>query len=282
MQAEIKILLFEDNPVDALQKDRLNTFSLTTVGRLGEGLAALQQTRFDIILLDLGDFLRAQGFHVVSLRSGRDFLSQASEILPDAVLMDIQLPEMDGLETIRRLRAHPDRRLASAPVIAVTALAMPGDRERCLEAGADEYLSKPVRLGDLNTLIRLLMRKKREPGLPQNERQEGGELDADAHRIPHHVARPGRFGRRGDRQIPVHVVRIVRIVNLLVGDAVIRDGIQPQAAAGGDGRQLLVDPGPGADQVRRAAQRARSVVDDRREIIHDCPVRQVYRGNVGA
>jgi CheY-like chemotaxis protein len=71
--------------------------------------------------------------------------------------MDIQMPDMDGLETIRRLRAFPDPELASTPVIAITALAMPGDRENCLQAGANEYLSKPIRLKELVSMIQKML-----------------------------------------------------------------------------------------------------------------------------
>lgn len=69
--------------------------------------------------------------------------------------MDIQMPVLDGLESIRRLRQ--DQRFASTPIIALTALAMPGDREQCIEAGANEYMSKPVSLKSLvKTIHRLL------------------------------------------------------------------------------------------------------------------------------
>ena len=74
-------------------------------------------------------------------------------MLPDLVLMDIQMPEMDGLQAIKRLRA--DETTAVLPIIALTALAMPGDRERCLAAGADAYLSKPLSLKALLAVIEM-------------------------------------------------------------------------------------------------------------------------------
>ena len=74
-----------------------------------------------------------------------------------AVQTAIQLPVMDGLETMARLRKDP--RFASTPIIALTALAMSGDRERCLDAGANEYLSKPVSLKMLSETIEKLLRK---------------------------------------------------------------------------------------------------------------------------
>ncbi len=103
----------------------------------------------EINIITVCDFLETRNFHVISCRSGQDFLHRAPGIMPAIVLLDIQMPDMDGLETLKRLRSHPNHQLASVPVIAVTALAMPGDRERCLAAGADEYLSKPIHLQDL-------------------------------------------------------------------------------------------------------------------------------------
>ena len=101
----------------------------------------------------LSDYLQASHFKVSSALSGADFLARVSQNRPDVVLMDIQMPGMDGMETIRRLRAMPDPWLSRIPVIAVTALAMPGDREQCLAAGANEYISKPLRLRDLKGLV---------------------------------------------------------------------------------------------------------------------------------
>ncbi|TVO70726.1 ATP-binding protein [Sedimenticola selenatireducens] len=95
----------------------------------------------------MSDFLRLQGFNVVSAGSGIEALKLAYEHLPGIILMDIQLSDMDGLEVTRQLRNHPV--LANTPIIALTALAMPGDRERCLDAGMNDYLSKPVGLKEI-------------------------------------------------------------------------------------------------------------------------------------
>jgi PAS domain S-box-containing protein len=93
------------------------------------------------------DYLQEQGFEVSLANNGIEALAKAEETLPDLIIMDIQMPEMHGLEATQRLRADP--RFASTPIIALTALAMPGDRERCLEAGANEYISKPASLRKL-------------------------------------------------------------------------------------------------------------------------------------
>jgi signal transduction histidine kinase/DNA-binding response OmpR family regulator len=100
----------------------------------------------------LVDYLEEQqGYRVVVTRNGLEALAQARMERPDLILMDIQMPEMDGLEATRRLRATDE--LAETPIIALTALAMPGDRERCLEAGASAYLSKPISLKELGQVI---------------------------------------------------------------------------------------------------------------------------------
>ncbi len=108
-----------------------------------------------INITTVGDYLHDRGYHVVTARNGREALDIVAEARPDVILMDIQMPEMDGLETTRHLRAMPD--YADTPIIALTALAMPGDREHCLAAGMNEYLTKPVRLkGLVETIQRLV------------------------------------------------------------------------------------------------------------------------------
>ena len=90
----------------------------------------------------LRDVLQARGYRTLEATTGARAVELAAEHGPDLVLMDIRLPDADGIETLGRLRA--DRRTASIPVLAVTAQAMQGDHERFLAAGFDGYISKPV------------------------------------------------------------------------------------------------------------------------------------------
>ncbi|MGW8311538.1 MAG: ATP-binding protein [Thiogranum sp.] len=99
----------------------------------------------------LQEFLTHQGFRVIAAETGPDTLEQATANRPDLILMGIQLEQLDGLEVTRRLRAAPG--LGRLPIIALTTLAMPGDRERCLAAGMDDYISKPVGLKELQQVI---------------------------------------------------------------------------------------------------------------------------------
>jgi len=99
----------------------------------------------------ISDYLETAGYNVLTARDGISGIEQAKHKHPDLILMDIQIPIMDGLEVTRRLRADPDFR--TTPIIALTALAMPGDRERCLAAGANDYIAKPVSLKKLAQMI---------------------------------------------------------------------------------------------------------------------------------
>lgn len=98
------------------------------------------------------DVLLATGHRTLEATTGGQALELATVHSPDLVLMDIQLPDIGGLETLTRLRA--DERTASVPVVALTAQAMEGDRERFLAAGFDGYLSKPVNVAELIATVK--------------------------------------------------------------------------------------------------------------------------------
>ena len=105
----------------------------------------------EINLSTVGDYLRAQDFCVILARNGLEAIQVVRERKPQLVLMDIQLPVMDGIDAISILRADPT--FASLPILALTSRAMVGDRERCIEAGANDYLTKPVQLKQLTHVI---------------------------------------------------------------------------------------------------------------------------------
>ena len=98
------------------------------------------------------DVLVATGYRTLEATTGGEAIELATAQAPDLVLMDIQMPDVDGVEALRRLRA--DERTAAIPVLAVTAQAMHGDRERFLAAGFDGYLSKPVNVRELIGTVR--------------------------------------------------------------------------------------------------------------------------------
>ncbi len=88
------------------------------------------------------DLLQAHGYDTVQTMDGRDAIKLAREHKPDLVLMDIQLPEISGLEVTKMMKA--DDELKSIPVIAVTAFAMKGDEEKIREGGCEGYIAKPI------------------------------------------------------------------------------------------------------------------------------------------
>jgi CheY-like chemotaxis protein len=105
----------------------------------------------DVIML-VKDYLEYIGFNVAVATDGVEGIAQAQALQPSLILMDIQMPVMDGFEATRRIREVPG--LQTVPIIALTALAMKGDRERCLEAGMTDYVSKPLSLKSLAGIIK--------------------------------------------------------------------------------------------------------------------------------
>ncbi len=98
------------------------------------------------------DMLHAAGFEVIEAVNGEDGVSMAESHVPDLILMDIQLPRIDGYEATRRIKAKPG--LGAIPIIAVTSYALSGDDKKAFEAGCDAYLAKPFSPRELLAKIR--------------------------------------------------------------------------------------------------------------------------------
>lgn len=101
--------------------------------------------------MTISSYLTAKGYKIVVAQNGQEALALAQVSKPDLILMDIQMPVMDGIEATKQIRKIPS--LDHVPIIAITALAMDKDVEHCLAAGANDYLSKPVKLRQLTQLI---------------------------------------------------------------------------------------------------------------------------------
>jgi PAS domain S-box-containing protein len=99
----------------------------------------------------LQDILEIIGYQVETAEDGEMAMQRAESQSPDLILMDIQMPKMDGFQVMQRLRTNPQ--FTDLPIIALTALVMPGDRERCLAAGATDYLPKPVQIDELKAML---------------------------------------------------------------------------------------------------------------------------------
>jgi CheY-like chemotaxis protein len=106
-------------------------------------------------VITVSGYLEAKGYRIILAKNGEESIALAQSEDPDLILMDVQMPEMDGLEAIQQIRQILN--LANKPIVALTALAMTDDRERCIAAGATEYLAKPVRLKELVQIIQTLI-----------------------------------------------------------------------------------------------------------------------------
>jgi two-component system, sensor histidine kinase and response regulator len=143
--------------------------------------------------------LQREGHEVVVARTGREAVDAVEQQAFDLVLMDVQMPEMDGLEATQCIRAAEQSQGGHVPIIAMTAHAMSGDRERCLQAGMDEYISKPIRLGQLAEKLAMVLplRVARETP-PADSGQNAALVDWDE----------ALRGVGGDRQLLREVVQI--------------------------------------------------------------------------
>ena len=109
----------------------------------------------DLNLKLFRDLLGAHGYRTLETKEGIEAIAIAKAVHPDLILMDIQLPEISGLEVTRRIKA--DRDLADIPIIAVTAFAMKNDEEKILRAGCEAYISKPISITDFLSTVRYFL-----------------------------------------------------------------------------------------------------------------------------
>ncbi|HEV7382928.1 MAG TPA: response regulator, partial [Dyadobacter sp.] len=138
--------------IPVFEKETANVPSVTPVLSVGEKILLADDDMRNIFALSV--VLEEAGFTVVIASNGREAiekLDEADDI--SLVLMDVMMPEMDGIEATKQIRKEP--KWADLPIIAVTAKAMRGDREECMEAGANDYISKPVDVDKLLSLIKV-------------------------------------------------------------------------------------------------------------------------------
>jgi two-component system, OmpR family, KDP operon response regulator KdpE len=121
--------------------------------------------------------LRVRKYDVATAASGEEALAEAGRRPPDAVILDLGLPDLDGIEVIRRLRGW-----SRAPVIVLSGRAGPGDKIAALDAGADDYVTKPFSMGELLARLRAALRRD-AAALPVRVRIGAREIDLAAHTV---------------------------------------------------------------------------------------------------
>jgi len=122
-----------------------------------------------IAIMSLRNLLKAPAYQVITARNGAEAVEAACRHHPDLILTDIKMPEVDGLEAIRRIRAAADPEVAAVPIIAMTALSKNEDREQYMRAGANAFFGKPVAMHDLAIAVqRLLAAVPGKPPAPEN------------------------------------------------------------------------------------------------------------------
>jgi two-component system, cell cycle response regulator DivK len=118
----------------------------------------------------LRELLENRGYSVIEACNGQEALDMVQQGQPDLLLLDIGMPVLDGFAVMRRLRENP--KLATLPVLAVTAYAMRDDRDNALNAGFDGYISKPINARDLTNELERLLRIREDRNSPPNQSPE--------------------------------------------------------------------------------------------------------------
>lgn len=167
-----------------------------------------------LIVLGLRDALEFEGFQVVSSARGRDGVNLARQENPDAILLDLMLPDMNGYQVCEELR----RWNAFVPIIMLTARSQETDKIRGLNAGADDYVTKPFSVGELIARIRAIFRRAARVSDAAHERFVIGDADIDltAHAV-------GRGDAR--HELSFYEVELLRLLREKAGQPVARDEI---------------------------------------------------------
>lgn len=109
----------------------------------------------DLNLKLFRDLLGANGYETIETREGLEAISLTRNMMPDLILMDIQLPEISGLDITKKIKADPS--ICDIPIVAVTAFAMKDDEDKIMQAGCEAYLSKPIAIDQFLSTIRRLL-----------------------------------------------------------------------------------------------------------------------------
>jgi len=135
---------------------RLTIHSDVRVAPMTKSILIVEDNELNMKLFN--DLLEANGHRTLRTKSGVEAISIAREQRPDLILMDIQLPEVSGLEVTRWIKK--DEELRSIPVIAITAFAMKGDEEKILQGGCEAYLSKPISVAKFLETVNAFLAEK--------------------------------------------------------------------------------------------------------------------------
>jgi CheY-like chemotaxis protein len=136
-----------------MQNDSLHPSLPNNVEKITEPTSIMVADDDPINMLLISEVLRRMGFEVIQVSNGREALDRLPHCEPVIIFMDVNMPEMDGYTTTRAIRKMPEP-YCNIPIIALTADAMKGDREKCLDAGMNKYISKPFRLEEIDEVLR--------------------------------------------------------------------------------------------------------------------------------
>jgi CheY-like chemotaxis protein len=170
---------------------------------LGPGLKVLLVEDNAVNRLLVRKLLEKHGHKVILAENGRQAIDAIAREVHDLVLMDVQMPVMDGLEAMRIIRASEQSSGQHLPIIALTAHAMKGDRERCLDAGADDYLTKPIRTTELFAAVARIKSPLSKPAAPIIQTAEGAPSS-----LPAVFDLPAALERIGDKDTLEELARL--------------------------------------------------------------------------